>query len=136
MIQRNALKSWKLANPNAEVILFGDEEGAAEAAQEAGARHVANVERADAGPKILRSFFDAAQEMARHEVVCFVNCDMVLTQDFAKAVAKVSAEQKIFLMIGRRWDTDVREPIDFADATWSERLQEQARREARPQSGD
>ena len=64
------------------MILFADEEGAAEAAQEAGARHVANVERADAGPKILRSFFDAAQEMARHEVVCFVNCDIVLTQDF------------------------------------------------------
>jgi len=62
-----------------EVLLFGDEEGAAEAAHQAGARHVANVERADAGPKILRSFFDAAQEMARHEVVCFVNCDMVLT---------------------------------------------------------
>jgi hypothetical protein len=136
MIQRNALKSWKLATPHAEVILFGDEEGAAEAAQEAGARHVANVEREDAGPKILRSFFDAAQEMARHEVVGYVNCDIVLTQDFAKAVTKVSAEQKIFLMIGRRWDTDVREPIDFADATWSERLQEQARREARPQSGD
>jgi uncharacterized protein YigA (DUF484 family) len=56
MIPRNALESWKLAAPNAEVILFGDEEGAAEAAQEAGARHVANVERADAGQKYCGRF--------------------------------------------------------------------------------
>src|SRR5882762_1059941 len=55
VIQRNALKSWKELHADAEVILFGDEEGAAEAAREAGARHVASVKRAgltaDAGLK-------------------------------------------------------------------------------------
>jgi hypothetical protein len=30
IIQRNALRSWKLLDPDVEVILFGDEEGAAE----------------------------------------------------------------------------------------------------------
>ena len=29
IIQRNALKSWMLLHPDAEVILFGDEEGVA-----------------------------------------------------------------------------------------------------------
>lgn len=60
VIQRNALKSWKVLHSDAEVILFGDEEGAAEAAGELGIRHVADVERTG-GPKVLRSFFDAAQ---------------------------------------------------------------------------
>ena len=46
VIQRNALKSWKELHADAEVILFGDEEGAAEAARDAGARYVAGVERA------------------------------------------------------------------------------------------
>jgi hypothetical protein len=49
VIQRNALKSWKLAAPKAEVILFGDEEGAVEAAQELGIRHVADVGRVREG---------------------------------------------------------------------------------------
>jgi len=35
VIQRNAIESWKRIHPSAEVILFGDEEGAAEAAREA-----------------------------------------------------------------------------------------------------
>src|SRR5260221_6870593 len=46
VIQRNALKSWKELHADAEVILFGAEEGAAEAANELGVRHVADVKRA------------------------------------------------------------------------------------------
>src|SRR5690242_875573 len=42
VIQRNALASWKLIHPNAEVMLFGDEDGAAETAAELGIRHVPN----------------------------------------------------------------------------------------------
>jgi hypothetical protein len=34
VIQRNALKSWKLLHPDVEVILFGDDRGAAEVCAE------------------------------------------------------------------------------------------------------
>src|SRR5262249_19151083 len=44
IIQRNALKSWMLLHPNVEVILFGDDKGAAEIAAELGLRHVPFVE--------------------------------------------------------------------------------------------
>ena len=57
--------------PDAEVFLLGDEAGAAETARELGIRHVAEVERTGEGPKKLWSFFDAAQRMARHELVCY-----------------------------------------------------------------
>ena len=36
VIQRNAIQSWRLTHPDAEVILFGDEAGAAEVARRAG----------------------------------------------------------------------------------------------------
>jgi hypothetical protein len=45
LIQRNALKSWTLLHSDAEVILFGDEEGAAEACRDLGIRHEPNVLR-------------------------------------------------------------------------------------------
>src|SRR6266478_3705708 len=107
VIQRNALKSWTLVAPGTEVILFGNEEGAAETARELNIRHVAAVERTREGPKVLRSFFDAAQQLAQHDVLCNVNCDIVVTEDFAAAVATVRAATEEFLMVGRRWDTDV-----------------------------
>jgi hypothetical protein len=126
VIQRNALKSWTLAAADAEVILFGDEEGAAEAAGELGIKHVAEVERVGGGAKVLRSFFDAAQRMARHEVVCYVNCDIVLMEDFAAAVRRVADAKKNFLMVGRRWDVDVKEAMEF-EAGWAEKLRVYAR---------
>ena len=137
VIQRNALKSWTRVAPGAEVILFGDEEGAAETARELGIRHVGEVERVGEGPKILRSFFDAAQRMARHEVVCYANCDIVLMEDFAGAVEKVRVNvQKEFLMVGRRWDLDMTERIAFEDAGWQERLRKRARTKGQQRSGD
>ena len=42
MIQRNAIKSWTLL-PDVEVILLGEEEGLAEAAQELGVKHMPHV---------------------------------------------------------------------------------------------
>src|SRR5262245_25349056 len=141
IIQRNALKSWKLTAPDAEIILFGDEEGAAETAAELGIRHVAQVERAtsqsgESGPKVLRSFFDAAQKLARHEILCYSNCDIVLTEDFLPAVKKVAENRKEFLMVGRRWDTDVRKEIPFEEPDWAERVRELARVKSDRLKGD
>jgi len=45
VIQRNALKSWTVLHPDVEVILFGDDEGAADACRELGLRHEPYVER-------------------------------------------------------------------------------------------
>lgn len=39
VIQRNALKSWKLLHSEIEIILFGDDAGGAEIAKELGFRH-------------------------------------------------------------------------------------------------
>src|SRR5437762_1127846 len=45
VIQRNALQSWKSLHPHVEVILFGNEEGAAAVCRELGIRHVPAVRR-------------------------------------------------------------------------------------------
>jgi len=118
VIQRNALTSWKLLHPDVEVILFGDEEGAAEVCAELELRHEPHVERHESGFKYIGSIFDEAQKVARHEVLCYVNCDILLTGDFAVAVKRLSAEKREFLMVGRRWDTDIAEPVDFSNPRW------------------
>jgi hypothetical protein len=130
-IQRNAIRSWTLLDPGAEVILFGNEDGAAETARELGIRHEPNVERNENGTKYLRSIFDRAQELARHNLLCYVNCDILLMADFREALERVTRHHRAFLMVGRRWDTNIVAPWDFTLADWQQQLHALALREGR-----
>ena len=129
VIQRNALKSWTLLHPDVEVILFGDDAGAAEIARELGLRHEQRVERNQFGSKRVDYMFARAQEMARHELLCHCNCDIILLPEFCEALRRVRERHARFLMVGRRWDTDIREALDFSDAAWGARVKELARKQ-------
>jgi hypothetical protein len=136
VIQRNALESWRRLHPDVEVILFGDDDGAAEVCREMGLRHVAHVERNAQGTKYLRSIWEPAQAMARHDLLCYANCDIVQTQEFMRAVERVAAWRKEFLMVGRRWDVDITAPIDFTRPQWEQEtldLAARANRQRPPQ---
>jgi hypothetical protein len=122
VIQRNALKSWTLLHPGVEVILLGDDDGAAEAAKELGIRHDPYVERNEFGSKRLDYLFNRAQATARYDTLCYVNCDIILLNDFPLAVEKVKAKYSKFLVVGRRWDTPINEHIDFNEASWDEKV--------------
>ncbi len=114
VIQRNAIQSWKALHPEIEIILFGNDEGAAEAAQEFGLRHEPQVECNELGTKRLDYLFARAQAIARHGILCYINCDIILMKDFCRAIERVRAMHREFLMVGRRWDTDITEPLAFA----------------------
>ena len=126
VIQRNALKSWTLLHPTVEVILFGDEQGAATAARELGIRHESHVEKNEFGTNRIDFMFTKAQQIARHEVLCYVNCDIILLQDFRAAISRVREAHSKFLGIGRRWDTEVTEPIDFTSPDWESDIRRKA----------
>ena len=79
IIQRNALESWRRLDPNIEVILLGDDPGAAEVCQELALRYEPHIERKENGTKTVHSIFGQAQQMARHEHICYCNCDIVFT---------------------------------------------------------
>lgn len=136
IIQRNALKSWTLLHPDVEVILFGDDAGAAEAAEGLGIRHEPQVERNEHGTKRLDSMFARAQAMARHEVLCYINCDIILMQGFAHALGRVRAAHTKFLMVGRRWDVQIEEPYDFERRDWQTRLRSYALNKGRLRTPD
>jgi len=122
IIQRNALRSWTLLHPNVEVILFGDEDGAAETCRDLAIRYEPNVRRNENGTKYLNYIFDRATEMSRHNIICYANCDIMLASDFRAALELTCATYNEFLMIGRRWDTNITEPWDFGQPDWDHRL--------------
>ena len=111
--QRNALKSWLLLHPAIEIILFGDDEGASEIARELGIRHCPNLRLNETNAILIDDMFAQAQALAKYDVLCYSNCDIILLKDFWDAHLRVREAHKTFLMIGRRWDVDITEPIDF-----------------------
>jgi hypothetical protein len=136
VIQRNAIRSWQRLHPDVEVILMGDDAGAAEACAELGVRHIAEVRRNKYGTKYLADIYERAQGAARHGILCHVNCDIILKADFLRAVERVAARDRRFLMAGRRWDVDVTAAIDFGAGDWEarvERLAMETNRQRPPQ---
>jgi hypothetical protein len=129
VIQQNALRSWTLLHPDVEIILFGDDAGAVEICRELGLRHEPEAMRNPSGTKRLDYIFGRAQEIARHKLVCYINCDILLTRDFVEAARRLRAWRERFLMVGRRWDTDIRESIDFSRVEWEADIVARARAE-------
>jgi hypothetical protein len=119
IIQRNAIQSWLQLRPPCEIILFGDG-GIAEVAAEFGIQHIPDVECNEYGTPLLSYVFRMAQDIASHKLMCYVNADIILMDDFLPAIRQIQWHQ--FLLVGRRWDIDLKEPVDFSDAQWGVQL--------------
>jgi hypothetical protein len=117
-IQRNAITSWTRLTPKPEIILFGNEEGTEELARELGLRHISEVGRNEFGTPLLSDLFRQAELHASMPLLGYVNADIVLTDDFSAALARVCSQFQKFMMVGRRWDLDWEQPIDFSQADW------------------
>ena len=125
VIQRNALQSWTRLDPDGEVILMGDEAGAADVARELGLIHVPEISRNEYGSALLDDLFAHAHTRARHDLLCYINADIILTRDFIEAARRVRDLHKPFLMCGRRWRLDVSEELRFQPG-WDEALRREA----------
>ncbi|MEM2045738.1 MAG: hypothetical protein QXO20_06115 [Candidatus Bathyarchaeia archaeon] len=124
IIQRNAITSWTLLRPRPEIILFGDEAGTAEICRELGLRHVPEVARNEFGTPLLNDIFEKAQRLARYDLLCYVNADIILMNDFMWAVMKVTKWRKNFLLTGQRHTVEITEYWSFGEAQWEAGLQE------------
>jgi hypothetical protein len=120
-IQRNALKSWMRLRPEPEIVLFGNDEGTAEAAREAGARHIREVACNAHGSPLLSDVFRQAGSCANSELLCYVNADILLPGEFARAVELTQKQFAKFLMIAKRINVDVPESLEF-EAGWETKL--------------
>jgi hypothetical protein len=127
-IQRNAIASWTRLDPRPEIFLFGQEEGTRELAEELGVHHFPDVARNEFGTPLIDDLFRQAEDRASSPLVGYVNADIVLTADFTAAIGRACKQHEKLMVVGRRWDIDWDQPLDFSQADWAEMLREQARR--------
>jgi hypothetical protein len=130
--QRNTISCWRRLEPSCEVLLIGEEKGSAEAAREFGARLIPDVERNEFGTPLLRSIISVAEANASFPILCYANADILFTNRLIQAAKEVSKRRKLYLMFGRRWDTDLRERFDFKPPDWGDRLEAFAKAHGNP----
>ncbi|MBE0410245.1 MAG: hypothetical protein IBX69_10995 [Anaerolineales bacterium] len=123
-IQRNAIRSWLALGDQVAVILLGNEDGIAETAEELRTQHLPDVEHNDKGTPLVSSIFKLAHQFSQSPVMTYANADMILLSDFLPAVQQVAGLHKDFLVVGRRWNLDITEPITFNDH-WERKLREE-----------
>ena len=114
IIQRNAISSWTQLKPRPEVWLCGTEEGMAETAAEFGVRHESEVGRNDFGTPMLDDLLARARATAETPLVCYVNCDIILLQEFLDAATALHQRFPDFLAVAHRLNIDLGEPLDFS----------------------
>lgn len=131
IIQRNAIQSWIRMCPECEIILLGNDEGTAEVASELGLRHVPDIATNKHGTPLVSDIFEKAQKLASHGILGYVNADIMLTGDFVQAVRQVADASDRFLMIGQRWNVDIRTPWIFDAPDWEPTLQTHVREHGR-----
>jgi hypothetical protein len=121
IIQRNAIQSWTHLGPEVDVLLLGDEPGMAEMAAACGVRHLPDVALSAAGTPLVSSMFSLARQVSPAPLLACLNADILLLPDFIRAARQVADQLQSFLVIGQRWDLDVRSLLDFSPG-WEQRL--------------
>lgn len=124
IIQRNAIQSWCHLNPEVDVILVGEEEGMRTVVNQLGVRHLPKVKRNDWGTPLVSSIFQLAREASDSPYLAYVNADIMLMPEIVEATQLVATQCQRFLIVGQRWDLEVRSPLSF-EKGWDQALREQ-----------
>jgi len=126
-IQRNAVQSWLWMFPDAQILWFGDDEPGAQEEADVYGVSLYPMERTESGAPLLPNVVSSAHELAKFDIRCLVNADIILEPSFEQAVRAVGRAFEKFLLVARRRCAMVDYPINFAGVpgepeTWHERL--------------
>ena len=123
MIQRNAIRSWIALGDDVEILVLGEEDGLAENAARLGVKHISSIKKNASGTPLISSLFQTAREHNESPLLAYVNADILLLPDFLTQAKRVLELSSSFLLVGQRWDLDVREELDFT-GNWPEKIQQ------------
>ena len=119
-IQRNAILSWKVMHPEAEIIIYGDGEGVAQACHEMGASHVPDIPCSPSGIPTFNGIAEHARVHAKYDIQCYLNCDIIFLSNIFEVVKNVSFDK--YLITGQRIDLREGTDVDVEKDRWQDEL--------------
>jgi hypothetical protein len=75
----------------------------------------------------VSDLFKQAQQLSVNNLFCYVNSDIILMSDFMQAIQRVVDQKSRFLLVGHRWNFDVKEVLEFKP-DWEEKLRSQVKK--------
>ena len=131
-IQRNAIASWAQLRPACEILLFGNEHGTAQTAEEFGIRHAPEVAHNKYHTPLVNDLFARAEQLSSNPILCYVNSDIILMKDFVAALQRIARWSEHFLMVGECWNLDLTEALVGALPDWEKLLCDLVRQKGKP----
>ena len=115
IIQKNAINSWRMLSDDIEIIIMGNSTGAKDMAESIQAVYIKNVPSSENDVPTVSGLFKTAERIARHELLCYINADIILPKNFLDTICVLKDVKKKILAVGHRWDLEVKEKINFYD---------------------
>jgi hypothetical protein len=114
VIQTNALKCWHSLGIPIEVIVFGNSQGLEELKKVLPIVHVPEINAFEGRVPYINAMFQKANEIAKYDILCFLNADILLTGEFVKIISEIHKKLKSnYLIVGQRINIDVDFLINF-----------------------
>ncbi len=129
LVQRNAIRSWKAIGKDVEIVVIGGDEGIANAVSDLKVRHLPMVRTNQEGTPLISSIFELGRSVNESPLLTYVNADILLLPDFLENAQIILKMAERFLVVGQRWDLDVRDPL--SESGWQPRLLEDVRNRGR-----
>lgn len=110
-IQTNAFRSWQALGESVDVIVLGNDEGVAEVTKEFGFKHLPDVACNEKGTPLISSMIEFTRRHSVSPYLCIVNTDIILFSDLLEAMENTARQRQKFLLIGQRWDMEVKKHL-------------------------
>jgi len=119
---QNAIRSWVRIKPRPEILVFlGDDDR--RIIEEEGGKWVGGIRSSVQGRPYFDHFIEEAEVLASNDILMYSTDHLILMSGLVPAVKLVSEMfPGNFVIIGKRWGLDVREPINFSDHNWESLL--------------
>ncbi|OGN89161.1 MAG: hypothetical protein A2Y88_01240 [Chloroflexi bacterium RBG_13_48_10] len=121
LIQRNAIQSWLHLADDVQVLIIGNEAGMSDFAAETGVSQLQDVSCNEQGTPLVNSIFKLARQNSTSPILAYVNADILLTSEFVSLARQVADQTQEFLIVGQRWDLDLKKALVFTQ-DWDVRL--------------
>lgn len=135
IIQTNAILSWKNIS-NVQIILFGNEFGVSDFAKSHELMHIPIISTTKFDTPLVSDAFNLAKTNSSYNVLAYVNCDIIFTDDIMKNINFIAQNFPKWLIVGRRIDMNISELINYSNLTLNDlRIRAKAEGELHSVSG-
>lgn len=114
--QTNAILSWQQLAPSVQILLFGDEPGIEEFAEEHGLGFGGGLRRNAFGTPLLSDAFARAHQLSDTPLMMYVNSDVIFSESLLAAAERVLQDSRLqpSVTFGQRLDVPVNRLLDFS----------------------